>query len=409
MKMATKLKDLKIKRVALVDEGANPDAFVRFAKAKEAQPDETEQGIIKRAMSVLAKAFGIDLEKSARTFAEAVEARDYDVVMDKEIYPMHWAMMDSVRSILTDGDIDDTTKETLLKQTLAEYSEAYIRAVPAWAKAELSNELVSKEGGTDMVPALAKVRDHLNELIEKGCGGKKPVKKEDDLDDPDDGPDDDSDDGPEEPDEDVDKEDGCGKKPCVKKGATDMIFDTNKMTPEEKATFDDLAKRFGTEEASATPSAPTIAPAPDPAAPTGDDDIHKGLHPAIQEELRKAREFRESVETQQLTEVAKKYALLGKKPEELVPILKSLKAAGGTAYDDMIGLLDSNLAAVEKSGVFSEIGKRGSTDTGDAWGKIEAYAADIAKAKPDVNWAQAVDAACEAHPDLVNEYEKSRQ
>lgn len=406
MKMATKLKNLKIKRVALVDEGANPDAFVRFAKAKEAQPDETEQGIIKRAMSVLAKAFGIDLEKGARTFAEAVEARDYDVVMDKEIYPMHWAMMDSVRSILTDGDIDDTTKETLLKQTLAEYSEAYIRAVPAWAKAELSNELVSKEDGTDMVPALAKVRDHLNELIEKGCGGKKPVKKEDDLDDPDDGPDDDSDDGPEEPDEDVDKEDGCGKKPRVKKGATDMIFDTSKMTPEEKAQFDDLAKRFGSEEPAAQPApetAPTAAPA------TGDDDVYKGLHPAVKAELENLRKFREDSEMRELNEIAKKYALL-KKPEELAPLLKSLRDAGGSAYTDMISILDSNLEAVEKSGVFGEIGKRGGADTGmDAWGKIEAYAADIAKAKPDMSWAQAVDAACEAHPDLVNEYEKSRQ
>lgn len=189
-----------------------------------------------------------------------------------------------------------------------------------------------------------------------------------------------------------------------------MIFDTSKMTPEEKATFDDLAKRFGTEEAPSTPAAPTTDPAPAPAAPAGDDDIHKGLHPAIQEELRKAREFRENVETQQLTEVAKKYALLGKKPEELVPVLKSLKAAGGSAYDDMIGLLDSNLAAVEKSGVFSEIGKRGSEgSSGDnAWGKIEAAAQEIIKSKPGMRWADAVDAACCAHPELVQEYEKSR-
>lgn len=400
--MATKLKNLKIKRVALVDEGANPDAFVRFAKAKEAQPDETEQGIIKRAMSVLAKAFGIDLEKGARTFAEAMETRDYDAVMDKEIYPMHWAMMDSVRSILTDGDIDDTTKETLLKQTLTEYSEAYIRAVPAWAKAELSNELVSKEDGADMVPALTKVRDHLNELIEKECGGKKPVKKEDEPDDPDDGPDDD----PEEPDEDVDKEDGCGKKPPVKKGATDMIFDTSKMTPEEKAQFDDLAKRFAVEEPAAQPAAET---APNAAPATGDDDVYKGLHPAVKAELENLRKFREESEMRELNEIAKKYSLL-KKPEELAPLLKSLRDAGGSAYTDMISILDSNLEAVEKSGVFGEIGKRGGADTGmDAWGKIEAYASDIAKAKPDMSWAQAVDAACEAHPDLVNEYEKSRQ
>ena len=40
--MPTKLKNLKIKRVALVDEGANPDAHVRFAKSKDAPPDSTD-------------------------------------------------------------------------------------------------------------------------------------------------------------------------------------------------------------------------------------------------------------------------------------------------------------------------------------------------------------------------------
>ena len=33
--MPTKLKNLKIKRVALVDEGANPDAHIKFAKSKD--------------------------------------------------------------------------------------------------------------------------------------------------------------------------------------------------------------------------------------------------------------------------------------------------------------------------------------------------------------------------------------
>lgn len=195
--------------------------------------------------------------------------------------------------------------------------------------------------------------------------------------------------------------------PTQQEGETNVIFDTSKMTPEEKATFDDLAKRFGTED---THDAASEQAAEPHAAPTVDGDIYKGLHPVVQEELRKAREFRDQVETQQLTAVAKKYELLGKKPEELVPLLKSLKAAGGTAYDDMISVLDSNLAAIEKSGVFSEIGKRGSEgSSGDnAWGKIEAAAQEIIKSKPGMRWADAVDAACCAHPELVQEYEKSR-
>ena len=80
--MATKLKNLKIKRVALVDEGANPDAFVRFAKSKEAeqpeQPAENEQGIMRRALAVIAKALGIELEKGAHTFVEAAEVKNYE-------------------------------------------------------------------------------------------------------------------------------------------------------------------------------------------------------------------------------------------------------------------------------------------------------------------------------------------
>ena len=107
--------------------------------------------------------------------------------------------------------------------------------------------------------------------------------------------------------------------------------------------------------------------------------------------------------------VAKNSTLLGKKPEELAPVLKSLKAAGGSAYDDMISLLDSGLSIVEKSGVFGEIGKRGGMDMGgNAWGKIEAAAQEIIKAKPGMRWHEAVDQACIQHPELVQEYERSR-
>ena len=46
--------------------------------------------------------------------------------------------------------------------------------------------------------------------------------------------------------------------------------------------------------------------------------------------------------------------IIGKKEEELVPLFKSLRAAGGTAYSDMIAVLDQAVAAVEKSGAFSD-------------------------------------------------------
>ena len=40
--------------------------------------------------------------------------------------------------------------------------------------------------------------------------------------------------------------------------------------------------------------------------------------------------------------------------------------------------------------------------------KIEAAAQEIIKSNPGMRWADAVDAACCAHPELVQEYEKSR-
>ena len=73
----------------------------------------------------------------------------------------------------------------------------------------------------------------------------------------------------------------------------------------------------------------------------------------------------------------------------------------------MIGILDASLAAVEKSGAFREIGKSGS-GTPDAWAQIEKHADEILKAAPTMTRAQAIDKACDQHPELVAEYEQNR-
>lgn len=387
--MPTKLKNLKVKRVALVDEGANPEAYVRFAKAKTEQPEpegEDEQGVIKRALAAIARALGIEpVEKAAHTFAEGEAVGDYERIMDGEIYPMIWAFIDSVRSILTDTQKKDGEKEALMSQSLTEFSEAFSKGISSWAAGAASGMEVQKSGDL-----LEKMRGQLDELIAKGC--KKPVEKET---------------GPEE----GPGEDG-GSEPPIRKGAIDMKFDTEKMTPEERAVYEDLAKRYGQDGGETTPPPAPSNPVPqsDPEPGLGSDgDIYKGLHPEVKAELENLRKFREESEMREYTEVAKKYTLLGKKPEELAPVLKSLKAAGGSAYDDMISLLDSGLSIVEKSGVFGEIGKRGGMDMGgNAWGKIEAAAQEIIKAKPGMRWHEAVDQACIQHPELVQEYERSR-
>lgn len=212
----------------------------------------------------------------------------------------------------------------------------------------------------------------------------------------------------------------AGQKPGAKpeKGVDEMKIDKSKLTPEELAQLEAIEKKAGVQEPKEDPPADggvkKTEPAAEPTkksdpAPSGNDgeDIYKGLHPAVAAELKELRKRADAAEEREMLDVAKKYELLGKKPEELAKTLKTLKAAGGSAYDDMIGVLDASLATVEKSGAFSEVGKSGSGHP-DAWDQIEKHAAEILKAAPTLSLAEAIEKACAQHPDLVAEYENNR-
>lgn len=395
--MPTKLKNLKVKRVAFVDEGANPDAHIRFAKRRDEAPDipadvseEQAQGIVKRiSEAILSILRPSKVDKSAATYTQVNAAQKADDLLYKELYPMTSAFTESVRSILADNDITAEERKGLLEKTLSEFSASFGTAAVNWANGLDAGIALAKS-----VEGMTALRDSLNIAIEKanaqGAGGADP----DDLDDPEDEDDD--------TDEDDDAQGGTNT-PAVKKGVPDMKFNTDAMTAEERAQFEELAKRYGSEDNPA--EEPVTTPETDEQA-----DVYKGLDPAVKAEIESLRKFREEAEQREMLEVAKRYTLLGKKPEELAKSLKTLKDAGGTAYADMIALLDANLEMVEKSGAFSEIGKRGSAaNTDDAWAKIETAAAEIQKSRQGMSWADAIDQACVQHPDLVDEYEKSRR
>ena len=169
--MPTKLKNLKIKRVALVDEGANPDAHIRFAKNKEGIPVEGEPNSAQRKLlDIVAKALGIELKKGAFTYAQQEEKLDYERIMSSEVYPSVWAFTDSVQSILCDIDKSAEEKATLIKQSLSEFSAAFESNAESWAKGESAQNNVVKD-----TEALTKMRDSLTALIEKAtdCGMDK--------------------------------------------------------------------------------------------------------------------------------------------------------------------------------------------------------------------------------------------
>jgi hypothetical protein len=136
------------------------------------------------------------------------------------------------------------------------------------------------------------------------------------------------------------------------------------------------------------------------------------MHPDVKKALEDSKvmaaqvdELRKNLEIKDLIMFAKKYESLGKKADELAPKLYELKKAGGTAYDDYVGLLDEQLILVEKSGLFSEIGSARSM-AGVSGGELQAKAAEIRKSNPNMSEAEAFAKAFEENPELAAKYEQ---
>lgn len=202
-----------------------------------------------------------------------------------------------------------------------------------------------------------------------------------------------------------------------------MKIDKSKLTDAERAFLDSIEKRYGTEDGSEggenTPEPQTQATEPTAKSVThaaetpaeqdnGEDGIYKGLHPAVKAELEKLKKFKDAAEDRELGQVAEKYAIIGKKKEDLVPLFKSLRSAGGTTYDDMIAVLDQAVDVVEKSGAFSEVGKsgHGSVTANEAEQKIDTIAKGYMEKDASLDYTSAVAKAWENNPELMSEYEE---
>lgn len=411
--MATKLKNLKITKVDFVDDGANPEAHIRLFKSKDGvepphnEGAEKKPNIWKRLITAITKAAGSesdtselesvidDIQKSSESFGERIAEVKNRKIAD-EIWDICYALQSSLCSILNDEEMDGTSAATAMQESLDEFYEFSKEAISQWSSGKATN-IVKKEEVTALdLEMMKSARSRLDDTIEKAEKAQEEP-------------------GAEEP-----KKKDQNKNQNNAKGAEEMKIDKSKLTPAELAFLQSIEKRYGEEEGAGaegvTPPAQNTDPTPatgvgksnTPAQGTdGGEDIYKGMHPAVRAELENLKKFREATEERELEDVAKKYEIIGKKKEELVPVLKSLKAAGGTAYTDMIAVLDGAVAAVEKSGAFTEIGKSGGAGTTDgaAWTKAETQAAEIMKSK-NVTKAQALDEVFRNDPELAAECEK---
>ena len=193
-------------------------------------------------------------------------------------------------------------------------------------------------------------------------------------------------------------------------------IDKSLFTPEELAQYEALLAKATVDPEANQEEMKDEVPTPpkkkttEKAEVENMDETKKSDTPAASPEMEAALEelkaLKKSFEMKEMTEVAKKYAPLGKKEDELAQTLYEMKKSNEANYTAYIAILDESLDLVEKSGLFSEIGKSArDTGTSGAVEKADAKAREIMKADPSLDYTTAIAKAWEDDPALFAEYD----
>ena len=193
-------------------------------------------------------------------------------------------------------------------------------------------------------------------------------------------------------------------------------IDKSRFTPKDLADYEALIAKGRVDPESGEDEMEDEVPATPPKKTTQKAEVEdmdgtkKSATPEVAPEITAAleemRALKKSFEMKEMTEIAKKYAPLGKKESELAQTLYDMKKSNEANYDAYISILDESLSIVEKSGLFAEIGKSagGAGTAGSAVEKAEAKAQAIMKADPSISYVDAKAQAWE-DPDIMAEYD----
>lgn len=190
-------------------------------------------------------------------------------------------------------------------------------------------------------------------------------------------------------------------------------IDKSVFSAEELATYEALiAKASVDTEAAAEEEEDKIPPAPKKKAEEkAEEGVEKSAPtPELTAALERLGKLEKSLEMKEFSDIAKKYAPLGENEEELAKSLYEMKKSSEANYNAYISALDKSLDIVEKSGVFSEIGKSagGASSANGATAKAEIKAAEIMKADPSIDYTTAIAKAWE-DPAIMAEYDAEHQ
>ena len=380
--MATKLKNLKIQKVDFVDEGANQKADINLFKRKEPE-EKPQESLFKRFVNWL-KGEGMndeqideEIQKAAESFNEQLMRRSTEEI-ENEIWNVVAALRSSLYSIIVDTEMDSASKPAAMNESASQFATALQEYIPKWCAGQTA--IAKSADNSEAIERMETDYQRLGEMISK----LKPAVNGNPE--------------GEDPDDEVDPPEDNSKK---KKGETEeMKVDKSKLSPEMQAAYDEMIAKGvlvpgeGDDEGAVAPTEGVKAPETDAPAEvekkaTVDPEIEE-LKKGMQAEIAALKKQREEAEDAALLSIAKKYEVLGRKPEELVKKFKALKSVSEDLYNDEIAALDELAKSMEQS-VFGEIGKSRSGGTEDAITKARALATELRKSNPALSEAQALD------------------
>ena len=270
--MATKLKHLKIKKVDFVDDGANPEAFIRLYKSKDGAAPTPEENIVEnpkfwnRFIAAVAKAFkledeqaedGPETEDVAKGGAESFGDKFSEVKNRKicdEVWDICYALQSSICSILNDEELDSTQAGDAMRESLNEFTEVVSAAIGQWSGGKAASIAKKETEVTASELELMKSnRDRLEDIIAKATVVTNKGPEQTTITEP--------------------------------KGETEMSnIDKSKLTEAERAFYESIEKRYGTPEAPAQVQTPAAAPetgvTPTPEAPVAKSTTQPETAPA---------------------------------------------------------------------------------------------------------------------------------
>ena len=390
--MANKLKNIHLTKVDFVDEGANQRADIKLTKRNDEtapsgnpETDEFSQGLLSSVASAITKFLKKGSVEKATSFDEQIHAASVENI-NEEIWQVLYALRSAFNSAVCDIELDTATKASAMTESLSQFNEAMQEYIPKWCSGQTAVVKKALEDPDEAELAIMK-KDHesLGEAIEKAYKTKGELE--------------------------------------------DMLkIDKSKMTPEERTAYDEMIKKYAV-EIDDEPQGEVQKDNTKKADPEEDEVIEEGekktkksrsaeqdpsaegvelLKGVISDLKNEIASLKDTALTNELMTVAKKYELLGKKPEEIVDSLKKAKQAG--VYDELIDAYDSALAAQEASGIFGEIGKSRSgaqgSDGAEAIAKANVKVAELMKSNPNLTEAQALDQILLNDAELRKEFDQ---